>query len=90
MSSSITATGSGTGSQTRRVPIVFVVESNPEVRGNIVDLIEEEGYLVRATSGLDDYVEQIWVAMPDVIVCDTAGGSDGGLGVLTKTLLFRP
>ena len=61
---------------------ILVVEDEADLRGNIVRMLEVEGYDVLSAANGAAAVEMALARMPDLIVCDIAMPELDGFGVL--------
>lgn len=62
---------------------ILVIEDDADIRGNIIDLLNEEGYLAVGAKDGEEGIHKIWQEFPDLVLCDILMPKVDGYGVLT-------
>lgn len=62
---------------------ILVIEDEPDIRENIIDLLSEEGYLAVGAQDGEEGIHKIWQEFPDLVLCDILMPKVDGYGVLT-------
>lgn len=64
--------------------LILVIEDEPSVRENLVDLLEAEGFQTESAKDGEEGVRKAWEISPDLIVCDIRMPRLDGYGVLSR------
>ncbi len=62
---------------------ILVIEDENDIRENIMDLLNEEGYIAIGAQDGEEGIHRIWQEFPDLVVCDILMPKVDGYGVLT-------
>jgi len=62
---------------------ILVVEDEAGIRGNLREMLEAEGYLVREAVDGDDGIRQALASPPDLVICDVMMPGKDGWAVLS-------
>ncbi len=62
---------------------ILVIEDEQDIRENIIDLLNEEGYLAIGARDGEEGIHKIWQEFPDLVLCDILMPKVDGYGVLT-------
>lgn len=62
---------------------ILVIKDEKDIRENILDLLNEEGYIAIGAQDGEEGIHRIWQEFPDLVVCDILMPKVDGYGVLT-------
>ena len=69
---------------------ILIIEDDTDIRKNIIDLLDEEGYKAVGAVDGEDGIRKIWEELPDLVICDILMPAVDGyavLNVMTKNAL---